>query len=225
MTGEVGEQERALRPPRAALARYPQLVGERRSVAARHAEVLRQVEAVRGELEIADAVAQTLDQMSQELFGDLVSLLEEKLTIALQEVLEQAIRLDVQTRYLRGSAAIEFQIVRGGEVEHIMKGQGGSVANILSVGLRMFALTALDPKAHRRFLVLDEQDCWLHPDLVPRLVRIIHEAGKALGFQILMISHHDWRAFARYADAIYRLEPSPRGVRVVPITAPTDRAG
>ncbi|MEO1272195.1 MAG: hypothetical protein AAFX99_29210 [Myxococcota bacterium] len=62
---------------------------------------------------------------------------------------------------------------------------------------------------------MDEQDCWLHPDLVPRLVRIIHEAGRALGFQIVMISHHDWRIFERYADLIYRFEPSKRGVQVV----------
>jgi hypothetical protein len=68
-----------------------------------------------------------------------------------------------------------------GRPEDIMKGQGGSVVNVLSVGLRMFALTTLDSASHRRFLVLDEQDCWLRPDLVPRLVRIVHEAGKALG--------------------------------------------
>ncbi|MEL6177680.1 MAG: DNA repair protein [Myxococcota bacterium] len=206
---------RPLKAPLEALARYHQLRGEQRSLSVRHTEIAARLEAVRAELAIAGEVAQTLDQMSQELFGGVVALLEEKLTIALQEVLEQAIRLDVQTRYLRGSAAIEFQIVRKGEPEHILKGQGGSVANILSVGLRMFALTALDPKVHRRFLVLDEQDCWLHPDLVPRLVRIIHEAGRALGFQIVMISHHDWRIFERYADLIYRFEPSKRGVQVV----------
>ena len=70
-----------------------------------------------------------------------------------------------------------------------MRGQGGSVANIVSVGLRMFAITTLDERRHRRFLVLDEQDCWLHPDLVSKLVRIVQEAGAALGFQVLMISH------------------------------------
>ena len=90
-----------------------------------------------------------------------------------------------------------------------MRGQGGSVANILSVGLRMFALTTLDPSQHRRFLVLDEQDCWLRPDLVPRLVKIVHDAGRALGFQVLMISHHDATNFSRYADRIYRLTPTP----------------
>ena len=89
------------------------------------------------------------------------------------------------------------------------------MANILSVGLRMFALTTLPEERHRRFLVLDEQDCWLRPDLVPRLVKIIRDAGRALGFQVILISHHDLAAFDRYADRIYRFSPKEDGeVRV-----------
>ena len=169
---------------------------------------------MRRRLQIEGDVSRALDQLSDQLFGNVIKLLEEKLTIALQEVLEQPIALKVECRYLRGSAAIEFHIERDGSREDIMKGQGGSVANILSVGLRMFALTTLDAKQHRRFLVLDEQDCWLSPDLVPRLVKIVHDAGSALDFQVLMISHHDLTAFERYADRIYRFVPGPSGIEV-----------
>ena len=76
-----------------------------------------------------------------------------------------------------------------------MKGNGGSVANILSVCSRLFALTQLPEDTHRRFLVLDEQDCWLQPELIPRFAKIIHEAAKALNFQILVISHHNSNIF------------------------------
>jgi predicted ATPase len=80
----------------------------------------------------------------------------------------------------------------------------------------LFALTTLDERNHRRFLALDEQDCWLQPKLVPRLVKIVHEAGHALGFQVLMISHHDADYFKQYADKIYRLFPQgEKGVSVV----------
>ena len=103
---------------------------------------------------------------------------------------------------------------RGGNREDVLRGQGGSVTNILSVGLRMFALTTLDEKSHRRFLVLDEQDCWLRPDLVPRLIKIVRDAGKALGFQVIVISHHDTAAFERYADRIYRFAPKDGSVEV-----------
>jgi ABC-type glutathione transport system ATPase component len=77
---------------------------------------------------------------------------------------------------------------------------------------RLFALTTLDPVQHRRFLVLDEQDYWLRPDLVPKLVKIVQEAGRALGFQVIMISHHDLSVFEQFADKVCRFVPLLGGV-------------
>lgn len=156
-------------------------------------------------LDISDDVTVALEQLSRDLFQQLLGLVQEKLTIALQEILDQPVTFHARPDFKRGSATVEFHIERNGNEEDILRGQGGSVANILSVGLRMFALMTLDEKDHRRFLVLDEQDCWLHPDLVPRLVKMVHEAGQALGFQVLMISHHDSTRFEQFADRIYRL--------------------
>ena len=163
---------------------------------------------------ISEQVTEALETLSGQLFEQELQLIQEKLTIALQEVLEQPLKLKAVAEWKRNAATVEFQIEREGNVEDIMKGQGGSVANVLSVGLRMFALMTLDESEHRRVLVLDEQDCWLRPDLVPRLVKIIHEAGQALGFQIIMISHHDPSTFERYADCIYQFTPTKDGVQV-----------
>jgi ABC-type glutathione transport system ATPase component len=154
-------------------------------------------------LAVAERVTVALEQLSEQLFQQLLGIVQEKLTIALQEILEQPITFRAEADFKRGTATVEFGIERDGNKEDVLRGQGGSVANILSVGLRMFALTTLDARHHRRFLVLDEQDCWLRPDLVPRLVKIVHQAGKALGFQVLLISHHDVALFERYADRIY----------------------
>jgi len=156
-------------------------------------------------LEIADDVTAALDTLSQELFQQLLGMVEDKLTIALQEILDQPVTFHARPDFKRGSATVEFHTERNGNKEDILRGQGGSVANILSVGLRMFALMTLNEDEHRRFLVLDEQDCWLHPDLVPKLVKMVHDAGRALGFQVLMISHHDSTRFEQFADRIYRL--------------------
>lgn len=165
-------------------------------------------------LRVAPEVGQALEELSQTLFSQVVGIIEEKLTVALQEVLEQPIQLRADPSFKRGSANVDFYVERDGQHEDIMRGQGGSVANVLSVGLRMFALTTLDERQHRRVLVLDEQDCWLRPDLVPRLVKIVHDAGNALGFQVLMISHHDTSAFLQYADKVYEFIPDEAGVRV-----------
>ena len=128
-------------------------------------------------------VTLALEQLSEQLFQQLLGTVQEKLTVALQEILEQPIVFKAAADFKRGAATVEFWVERDGNAEDILRGQGGSVANILSVGLRMFALATLDERRHRRFLVLDEQDCWLRPDLVPRLVKIVHQASQALAFK------------------------------------------
>lgn len=180
------------------------------------AEVDAELAQVRHYLGLSEKVGAALDALSRQLFRELLDVIEQKLTIALQEVLDQPLRLKAEVQWKHKAAAVDFWIERDGHREDIMRGQGGSVANVLSVGLRMFALMTLDETAHRRFLVLDEQDCWLRPDLVPKMVKIVHDAGRALGFQVLMISHHDPESFIRYADKVYKLRPRGEdGVDVV----------
>ncbi len=195
--------------------RFDQLMGRRQERERRAAEVKAELEKIAAYLAVADRVTGALETLSDRLFKDLLKVVEENATIALQEVLEQPLRLRADAQFKRNMASVEFWIEREGQREDVYKGQGGSVANILSVALRMFALTTLDPARHRRFLVLDEQDCWLRPDLVPKLVKIVQEAGRALGFQVLMISHHDLATFERYADKIYQFVPLMGGVTEV----------
>lgn len=158
-------------------------------------------------LAIGDCVTDALEQLSNDVFQRELDLIESTLTKALREVLDQPIVFKASASFVRNAASVEFSIERDGNPEDIMRGQGGSVANVVSVGLRMFAITTLDQRRHRKFLVLDEQDCWLHPDLVPKLVRIVQQAGSALGFQVLMISHHNVDNFLRHSDRVYRLKP------------------
>jgi ABC-type branched-subunit amino acid transport system ATPase component len=175
-----------------------------------------------GYLDVADAVTLALETLGEQLFGDIIKIIETQLSRALEEVLEQPLALKVERQLSRGTAALQFHVERNGQREDIMRGMGGSVANVLSVGLRLLALHTLDPQHHRRFLVLDEPDCWLAPALVPRLVHMIHEAGKKLGFQVLLISHHDVSSFERYADRIYQCVPENGGTALRQIGAPSD---
>ena len=164
-------------------------------------------------LGIADKVTAALETLSSELFAKLVGNLEKVMTNALQDILEHPIKFRAIPRTIRNATALEFAIERDGNEEDVKRGQGGSVHNILSVGLRLFALATLVDE-HRTFLVLDEQDCWLRPKLVPRLVKIVHETGEQLGFQVLMISHHDTAFFRSHADKIYSLEPKNGTIKV-----------
>jgi len=203
----IAASEPALHSPADLRRRADRLLDRRDDLQRRSIDLAARFGTVNAYLEIAPKVKDALEALNQQLFQELLGTVQEKLSLALQEILEQPIVLKAESGFERGAAAVKFWIERDGKEEDILRGQGGSVANILSVGLRMFALATLDERQHRRFLVLDEQDCWLRPDLVPRLVKIVHEAGRALGFQVLMISHHDTALFERYADRIYEFIP------------------
>lgn len=168
-------------------------------------------------LGIASEVSGALEDLSNELFEEVLGLMEKKLTLAIEEVLGQPIQFKSHAAFKSGAAHVSFSVERDGNTEDVQRGQGGSVQNILSVGLRMFALANLGADQHRRFLVLDEQDCWLRPELVPRLVKIVHQAAKELEFQVIMISHHDIGLFERYADKVYRLDPQQDGIEIAEV--------
>ncbi len=171
------------------------------------------IEALKAIVARGPAVRERLEHLGDELFKSVQSALQHVLSLAIQEVLQEPVCFAVEITARAGTASLSFSIQRDGMTEDVMRGQGGSVANILSVGLRFFALTQMDTARHRQFLVLDEQDCWLRPDLVPKFVKIVRDATRELGIQTLMISHHDITTFERYADRIYQLRPSADGVR------------
>lgn len=177
-------------------------------------------------LALEPQVATRLEWLSTNLFGDILDEVEKNLTYALREVLGQDLKVTT-TREVKGRKVnITFNMERDGKPEDILRGQGGSVCNILSVGLRLIALSQTDEQEHRRFLILDEQDCWLRPDLVPRLMAIIHAIAHKLQFQILVISHHNVELFREHADRIYRVLPPAgpdQGARVELLQDPAIR--
>ena len=78
---------------------------------------------------------QRYQELQQTLFDELTRVLQEKLTVALQEVLEQPIVFKAIPAFRNTRLEIDFHVERNTEAEDILRGQGGSVANVLSVGL------------------------------------------------------------------------------------------
>ena len=169
---------------------------------------------INGYLELAPGVTQVLQDLSSEIFAQDIQVVTKLMTQALQDILKQPIEFKAEAEWKKGFANLTFWIERDGNKEDIERGQGGSVSNILSTGLRILALDSLEgksPERHRKFLVLDEQDCWLKPDLVPAFVRMIHETCKEFGFQVLYISHHEPESFLQFLDKVYTFEPRSDG--------------
>ncbi|WP_300155005.1 hypothetical protein [Solidesulfovibrio sp.] len=162
-------------------------------------------------LELSPRVAARLEELTRELFGEVLDEVETDLTHAVREILGQDRKVVSRREVKNNRLCIEFEMEQDGRTEDILTGQGGSVCNILSVGLRLIALSRLDPAAHRPFLVLDEQDCWLRPDLVPGFVRLIAAIAERLDLQVLYISHHPVDHFAGQARRVFALRPSREG--------------
>ena len=180
---------------------------------AEHGRVRESLLGVRDFLVIAPQARDRLEELSTALFGKILDEVEANLTHAIREILGQD-RVVVSEREVKSNRLhIHFLIRNQGredELEDIMSGQGGSVCNILSVGLRLIALSQLPEESHRPFLVLDEQDCWLRPGLIPKFMKLIQEIATRLGLQLLIISHHPLDLFAGSADRIYELTPDQK---------------
>jgi len=106
-------------------------------------------------LEIQPRIADRLDELSRELFGNIFEAIELNPTYALREILGQDLRVVSHREMKDRQMHVTFTIEREGKPEDILTGQGRSVCNIISVGLRLIALSRLDERDHRRFLVLE----------------------------------------------------------------------
>jgi len=168
-------------------------------------ETLKGVEAFLG---MAPGAAARLEVLTGELFGEVMDDIESNLTHAVREILAQDREVKARREVKGNRLFIHFEMLNQGGPEDILSGQGGSVCNIMSVGLRLLALSQLDPGRHRPFLVLDEQDCWLRPDLIPRFAKLIRKIGDRLGFQVLYISHHPVDHFMGEAAKVFLLRQS-----------------
>ncbi|BCS88919.1 hypothetical protein [Pseudodesulfovibrio sediminis] len=183
-----------------------------------HGRVRDKLSGVQDFLVLAPKARDTLEELSTALFGKILDEVEANLTHAIREILGQDRVVTTLREVKNNRLQVHFQIRNQGreeEIEDIMTGQGGSVCNILSVGLRLIALSQLPKEKHRPFLVLDEQDCWLRPALIPKFMSLINEIASRLELQLLVISHHPLDLFAGSADRVFELVPDRKAGAII----------
>lgn len=155
-------------------------------------------------------VKQVLETLQKKEHERSVGAYEQLLTALLQDVLPgpREVVMDLYTH--AGLPALDIFLRKGlGQpLEDALHGTGGSVSNVLSAGLRAIALIR---SGKRRFLVLDEADCWIRPMWAPRFAAVIQQMASQLGVQVLMISHHDESLFPMVPHRL-RLEKSSEGL-------------
>lgn len=177
----------------------------KRSYEALHAQVLKHQARVAWQPEVRD-VLETLQHREHERA---VGAYEQLLTALVQDVLPGQ-REVVMNLYTHGGLPALDIFLRKGQkpLEDLFQGTGGSVTNIISAGLRAISLLR---SGKRRFLVLDEADCWIKPIWAPRFANVIQQMAVQMGVQVLMISHHDETLFPMIPHRL-RLEKHAQGL-------------
>lgn len=141
-----------------------------------------------------------LNHLQEILHQNNVGTFSELLTYFVKDILkkDKSIILDLYTYH--NLPALRIEASNQGKKESIYDGSGGSIANIVSTGLRLIALSRMN---NRQFIILDEPDCWLKPEHVPFFAKIIGEISEKLKIQTIIISHHNWQYFKDYGRVIH----------------------
>lgn len=189
---------------------------QRLTLEARHSQAKRSYEVLHARVVEHQArvtwqpeVREVLEALQHREHERAVGAYEQLLTALVQDVLPgpREVVMDLHTH--GGLPALNISLRKGQRpLEDLFDGTGGSVTNIISAGLRAISLLR---SGKRRFLVLDEADCWIKPAWAPRFAGVIQQMAIEMGVQVLMISHHDETLFPMIPHRV-RLEKHAQGL-------------
>ena len=161
--------------------------GQREEVLKQYAKGHAYLKAVKKKQEAHEALDAALTAAQREASEASISRYSLLLGAIASDILGVETNIGLELSVDRSLPALDvFLCHPGGRKIDIVEGCGGSLSNIISVGLRLIA-SALSGK--RQFLALDEPDCWLSPTLVPKFFRVLEAVAD--GAQIVVITHHD----------------------------------
>lgn len=132
-------------------------------------------------------------------------------TKGLSAIWQKDIQVVLESSVKRGVANLDIVLVKEGQKVRIKGGSGGSIAQILTVILRILITTSSRP-ALRPLLALDEPFSQVAEEHRPALGQLLKELTSRLGLQLLFVSHE--RELADYADVVYEVKEDGKVVQV-----------
>lgn len=194
--------------------RIAQARGEHNAIAVRKAELEESVGLAKGRLDRKKDVEKFMEELQAEAHAKRVGDYEKLLSALVMEVLPGEKPVGLELEIERGQPSLDIVSRLSADLsEDIFEDEGGAKTNILVLGLRLLAVVV---SGMRRFLVLDEADCWVKNERVPAFYSVVKEAGKKLGTQCFVISHHDTAKFAE-GISVARLHGHPENADGVQI--------
>ncbi|WP_456718159.1 MULTISPECIES: AAA family ATPase [unclassified Bradyrhizobium] len=196
----------------AARRRASRLLGVRSASLERKAGLERDVALAKGRHALKGDIDRFLEELQAAAHRRNTGSFEKLLTLLVQEVLPGSAPIGLELTTERGLPSLDiFARREDGICEDIYADKGGAITNIVSAGLRLIAAVK---SGGRRFLVLDEADCWIKPSRVADFYRVFRQAAERVGIQCLVISHHPHTLFSE-GMPIAELQGSPNGAQIV----------
>ena len=147
-----------------------------------------------------DEMLATLHDAQVEAQAKSKGMFEELLSSLVNEVMPHvADKVVFTSTIFQNKPSLDIDIEVDGELENVAEDQGGSIANIIAMGLR-FIVLARHP--NRRVLLLDEADCHLREEYIPAFAAVMGQLATKMGIQVLYISHHNPSHFMGYARVL-----------------------
>jgi len=168
--------------------------GELNAISARKTELESSVGLAKGRLDKKSDVEAFIEEMQAEAHAKRVGDFERLLSALVMEVLPGEKPIGLELEIERGQPSLDIvSKVAADLTEDIFEDQGGALTNIVVLGLRMIAVVR---SGMRRFIVLDEPDCWIKDERVPAFYSVVKDAARKIGMQCFAISHHNTTKFA-----------------------------
>ena len=183
-----------------ALARLQKLEGVQTALATRKVELTTKVANAKARVLLQPEIDAFLQALQLKAHERSAGVLERLLTAIVGDVLtEDQLNIALTLGTERGLPALDISVKKDKYMEDIYDGNGGALTNIISAGLRFAALAK---SGQRKFIVMDEPDCWLEVENTPNFTAVIEDVATQAGIQTLYISHHDLELFAPAIELI-----------------------
>lgn len=155
-------------------------------------------------LDSKDEVIDILNELHQRTQVRTKEIYEQLLTTLVQEMKPgdpENDRVVLETEIKRNRTSLEIGMRNDkGCVRNIYLDKGGSVENIVAMGLRFIAVSRT---SNRRLIVMDEADSALRSEYIPIFAAIMDQLARQIGMQVIYISHHPVSSFEGKARIIH----------------------
>lgn len=164
-------------------------MSNRQAAIEREQDLTLKVGHAKGRLELKDAVTQTLERLQEAVYEKTVGSYAKLLTSLVHEVIDPQTDIIIDLGIERGAPALSvWSCITGApEFRSSIYENSGAMTNVVGAGLRIITTAK---SGGRRFLMLDEPDCWIPSARVPHFYNVLRELCEELDFQILVVSHH-----------------------------------